>query len=916
MKSISGIVIFYIILLLLPVAALKGQVPPVYNNPPFHRVNSTNILNDLHSPMTDDKLPVVKEDWIINEFCEDKGEAQDLPSIAVDGSGNYGVAWLDKRDGNFQVYVQFYNAYDEKIGKNIRVSERPLNSRDLIYPQISCNPQGDFAVAWSGYVDGRILAVRFNSRGEKISGIFQIGEDETHQEIAVALNKNGDLLAVWNKEGAVAKLFDSFGNALSGEIILSYSMEAYQHSKVVKNSVTADGKGNFYVVWDEENSIKFVKIDSAGSKIGSAVVVAQSEAELHDAQIIINGDGIITFTWKFFSESVTGYGFNFRSFSEKNNDFITDIFWGDGDSMNIASKNIAPAWQNSFNFLYTHDGELFCQTLTIDGQLTGNWIALQLLSNYSEYIYGASISKTSGDYFYTVFSINDFHQYKYGGGDIFVKKFNSNYNPVFEARKVNDDKFSSRQNDPLVCYNNQGYSIVVWQDSKNLTSDIFARVYDNKHHPLTGNIKINEYDYSDYSYWWSYLKIPKKVAALTDGSFLVLFQPVPDTLYLQKINSQGIKTGKNKAVISISGWIFDFAIGTNDQNEFLLSCYYKYNDPDTTGLINNPDDGNHKALIRKFNREMQPISEEIEVINSDNYFAANRKLYTSIDENLNVFSVWAENAGYNHEREKIFGLLINQYGQIEMDTVVADVEDTDKILALSNRLDQYRNFIVSWLDLSSVWFKRFYPGSADSIFVNKINCSAADYVGPQIIKFQNKRALVGWTCGPYAYVYFMNDFTKTNQKKLLHYFKFQDDCGVQLQNANSSAYYNGELFFVYESNKNGGTSYDIWGNIQKTEYMDFDEEPYRRFENNDVLYANFPNPFNDRTDIAFDIFSYHHVKICIYDVLGRQVRVLLDRDMEKGYYKTEFDAGNLPSGVYFCRLEAFDTKVIKMLLVK
>ena len=162
----------------------------------------------------------------------------------------------------------------------------------------------------------------------------------------------------------------------------------------------------------------------------------------------------------------------------------------------------------------------------------------------------------------------------------------------------------------------------------------------------------------------------------------------------------------------------------------------------------------------------------------------------------------------------------------------------------------------------------------------------------------------------------MNDFTGTNQHKVVHSFNPLNDYGYKKYNANSAAYYNDCLFFVYESNRNGETGYDIWGNVQETEDMIFEKEPYRKFENNDVLYANFPNPFNAKTEIAFDVFSPHHVKIAIYDILGRQVRVLVDKDMEKGYYKTRFDAGKLPSGLYFCRLEAFNTKVIKMLLVK
>ena len=84
-----------------------------------------------------------------------------------------------------------------------------------------------------------------------------------------------------------------------------------------------------------------------------------------------------------------------------------------------------------------------------------------------------------------------------------------------------------------------------------------------------------------------------------------------------------------------------------------------------------------------------------------------------------------------------------------------------------------------------------------------------------------------------------------------------------------------------------------------------------------ALYQNYPNPFNPSTTIAFDLPESGAVKLTVYDVLGREVKTLLNGRRSAGRYEVRFDASDLASGVYLYRLEAgrhFLTR--RMLLVK
>jgi hypothetical protein len=83
------------------------------------------------------------------------------------------------------------------------------------------------------------------------------------------------------------------------------------------------------------------------------------------------------------------------------------------------------------------------------------------------------------------------------------------------------------------------------------------------------------------------------------------------------------------------------------------------------------------------------------------------------------------------------------------------------------------------------------------------------------------------------------------------------------------------------------------------------------------LYNNYPNPFNPATTIKYDIPSNTYVKISVYDILGKLVSTLVNKDMQAGRYEATWDATNFASGTYIYKLETKNfTDVKKMILIK
>ncbi len=83
------------------------------------------------------------------------------------------------------------------------------------------------------------------------------------------------------------------------------------------------------------------------------------------------------------------------------------------------------------------------------------------------------------------------------------------------------------------------------------------------------------------------------------------------------------------------------------------------------------------------------------------------------------------------------------------------------------------------------------------------------------------------------------------------------------------------------------------------------------------LSQNYPNPFNPSTTLSFDISNSSLVTLKVFNVLGQEVATLLDQEMHPGSFSVEWNAGSVPSGVYYYRLQSKDySEMRKMVLMR
>ncbi len=156
-------------------AQIRNDSPAEFSDPAV--INPDHSQASAYEPMlvqdTLELLPWLKQDFMINELAGDYGCEQWYPNIASDSSGNYAIAWNDQRNGRADIYVQFFNNRDERIGANILVNDQECSS---IYftPFIAANKRGDFMVAWSEKYND-VVVQKFTSSGVKSRGEFNPG---------------------------------------------------------------------------------------------------------------------------------------------------------------------------------------------------------------------------------------------------------------------------------------------------------------------------------------------------------------------------------------------------------------------------------------------------------------------------------------------------------------------------------------------------------------------------------------------------------------------------------------------------------------------------------------------------------------------------------------------------------------------
>lgn len=490
--------------------------------------------------------------------------------------------------------------------------------------------------------------------------------------------------------------------------------------------------------------------------------------------------------------------------------------------------------------------------------------------------------------------------------------------------KVNDDNLNSFQIDSKMGVDSSGNFVIAWRDVRmypgsQLPGYLYFQRYNKDGNALGNNILVSQ-DTAD---------IPE-INVLIDGRFLLLW---PRTfianggiqyyeLYFQRFNKNGETITPRTRVLDTSFIASNnsspagFTITSDQTGKFIItwSRGHTFNTPrnvffqryDSSGVrIGIPD----SVSVTGFRAEYPDIA-----VNNDGSF-----VITWMDGRLsspNKSDIYLQKFDPN-------GIKIGGNLKVNDDTD----PNTDQV-ASQISTDRNGNIAIVWIDSrngQTGMYYQMFDSSGSTINVNRKadELTAFGYAGsPKISMRKDKNFYIAWLDVRYTGKdqFYGRRFDSIGNPIGNAYMIPASSPGSSVQIPNDIYLFNDRVYSTWHDNRNAGSvNYDIYCNVRGFQNPDTvigivnNSEIIKDYR----LFPAYPNPFNPETKIKFDIPKLSHVKITIFDILGREVTTLINEVKEPGYYESIFDGSMYSSGIYFYRFESdyyVDSK--KMVLIK
>jgi len=222
----------------------------------------------------DDGTPV-GDNFKVND---DKGSANQIgPSIAVDGSDNFIVAWVDSRNFYTDIFFQRFSSDGTTLGGNVIINDDTARYTMYNGPSVSADDAGNFVVAWDDYryeYWGEIYAQRFSSDGIALGSNFKVNNLSypVVYGATVVCKKNGDFIVVWGDSRDESKdtlhwrhqhenNFSEpdiwFQQYLSDGTTMGINVKVNDdagNTDQTNPSIAIDTSGNFIIIWQDNRN--------------------------------------------------------------------------------------------------------------------------------------------------------------------------------------------------------------------------------------------------------------------------------------------------------------------------------------------------------------------------------------------------------------------------------------------------------------------------------------------------------------------------------------------------------------------------------------------------------------------------------------------------------------------------------------
>ncbi|MDP2209014.1 MAG: T9SS type A sorting domain-containing protein [Bacteroidota bacterium] len=860
---------------------------------------------------------VLTEDFLVNDDTTGGTPLQHSPSIAMNASGNCVIVWVDERNGNYDIYFQRYNSSGAAQGINTKVNDYAGNSSNA-NPFISMDGSGNFVVVWNDYRNGNydIYSQRYNSSGAAQGVNTKANDDAGTAEQyspSIAMDGSGNFVVVWedyrnNDVDIYCQRYNSSGTAQG--INFNVNDDA---GTAYNPSIAVDGSGNFVIVWgDYRNNdvdIYCQRYNSSGTAQGVNFKVNDDAGTAYQdyPSIAMDGSGNFVVVWYDYRNGnwdIYSQRYNSAGAAQGENFKVNDDagtvypYYSPSVAMDV-SGNFVIVWQDERN----GNTDIYCQRYNSSGAAQGVNFKVNDDAGTAHQWYPSIAVNGSGDF---VIVWEDYRNGDYNP-DIYYQKYNSSGIAQGVNTKVNDDVGTASQGSPSIAMDGSGNFVIVWRDARNGNEDIYSQRYNSSGAAQGVNTKVND------DVGTAIQRYPS-IAIDGSGNFVIVWQDErngnSDTYY-QRYNFKGIAQGANTNANDDAGTAGQLhpSVAMDGSGDFVI-VWEDYRN------------GNYDIYYQRYDSSGAAMGINTKV-NDDVGTASQISPFVSMSGSGNFNVVWLDfrNGGHIYlQRYDSTGLPQGTNLKVD-DDIRADRWDP------SISMDGNGNTVIVWIDRRNghpdIYLQRYDSTGVAQGVNTKVNDDEG-WVGqynPSIAMDGSGNFVIVWIDYRYGFNnpdvigqrYYANGTTWGTNYRVVADGPNQYE-GVPVVAANAF-----QIVFSWMDNRRS-KGYDIFAKIVGWDWEGVTSVLSEKNIPTDVaLLQNYPNPFNPSTKIKFAIpegvETRHGVSLRVYDVLGREVAVLVDEYKEAGYYEVSFDASQFTSGVYFYRLQSGNFNSVKKMLL-
>lgn len=527
-------------------------------------------------------------DFLVNDDnYQGSGADQYFSDAAVDGQGNFWVAWCDNRNGDYDTYLSRYDAQGNPLGPNIRVNDdQGFNIQR--WPAVTANNNGAI-VAWfesSSLSGGNIYYQKFDASGNKIgvnkrvNDLIDFASGDYGQSLDLDVNSSGKYIIAWVDhrmqdyygDDIYMQLFDETGNPVGSNVRVNDDFASWWFPQQYP-TCGIDEEGKSIVAWQDtrlgtDNARIYAQgFTAMGQPINTNFIVYSNRGFM--PQICMVGLNTAVITLSGVPSGGSGIAIYAYKYDISGTPIIGPVQVNEDFLFANRHPNISYNYNGSLVITWWGDDgvnyNLFFQRLNTNLTLIGDNIQINNVSGgrYADIIPGIAFNESVNHVFF-VWSDGREEPVLDTYGSIYEY---ANGEPVTDNFKINDDQGAISQgtsNGPSVNASCSDRHVVVWMDMRtNFNCNIYGQLYNGTGNQIGGNFRINEAE--------AFVSTPA-VAMANNGDFIVAYQ-FGSYIYARRYNRDGVSYGPSFRVDDTPpgiGGCYNPAVDYDEAGKFVI----------------------------------------------------------------------------------------------------------------------------------------------------------------------------------------------------------------------------------------------------------------------------------------------------------------------------------------------------------